>query len=189
MASVRQYWEAAVFTRDRTWKLMQKHLESGVYTIFSAQKSAPSRDAIRDFGREVGCKFPDEFVVHSSGEYGGLYVEVSEALWPRPKVGDVGPFWSFLYGLYTLNLADGIPAYMDLRANTLEFRKSTGLSLVPCLKLIGSADRYCFDEAGHLGQWDHETNDFVRGEKSFFETLDYELGELRSRKDRKCKEA
>jgi hypothetical protein len=165
---------------------MQKHLESGVYTIVSAQQSAPSRDAIRAFGREVGCKLPDEFVVHSSGDYGGLYVEVKEELWPRPKVGDVGPFWSFLYGLYTLNLAAGIPEYMDLRANTLEFRRNTGLSLVPCLKLIGSADRYCFDQAGNLGHWDHETNDFSPGKKSFFETLDYELGELRGRKERKC---
>lgn len=168
---------------------MQKHLESGVYTVVSAHASAPSRKTIRTFGSEVGCKLPEEFVVHSSGEYGGLYVDVKETLWPRPKAGDVGAYWTFLYGLYTLNLTKDIPDFMALRENTLKFRESSGLPLVPCLKLIGSADRYCFDESGHIGQWDHETNVFTREKKSFFEVLDRELGELKSRKNRKVVDA
>ena len=31
-------------------------------------------------------------------ELGGLYIVAREALWPRPKLFDVGPAWTFDYG-------------------------------------------------------------------------------------------
>lgn len=172
---------------DRTFELIQKHLEGGgVYNFASSHDSAPTRDALLAFGQEVECAFPEEFIVHSTGKYGGLYVQVNEKLWPRAKEFDFGPFWTFLYGLYTLNVADGIPDFMDLRANTATFREETGLALVPCLKIIGDANRYCFDSAGRLGEWDHETNEVEYDGRSFFEVLDNELAALQERKEKKC---
>jgi hypothetical protein len=171
---------------DRTWELVEKHLESGVYKIIAAQDSAPSKEALLAFGREVGCALPEEFIAHSSGSYGGLYVEVKEELWPRPKKFDVVPFWSFLYGMFTFNLAEGIPEFMELRAGTKALSESSGQLLVPCLKVIGDANKYCFNKDGRLGLWDHETNEVSSGHGSFFEVLDHELGELQKRKLRKC---
>lgn len=172
--------------KDRTWEFLEKHLESGAYAIFSAQDSAPTCELLLAFGAEIGCDFPEDFLAHSCGRFGGLYVEVKEELWPRPKPYDVGPFWSFLYGLHTYDIADGIPDFMDLRANTTSFRSETGSLLVPCLKVIGDADIYCFDATGRVGRWDHETNEVAYRGESFFEILDRELGELQERKMRKC---
>lgn len=173
---------------DRTWSLVQKHLEAGVYRIVAAQDSAPSEDELATFGREVGCSLPEDFVAHAAGRYGGLCIEVKEELWPRPKQYDVAPFWSFLYGMYTFNIAEGIPEFMDIRAGTKALRELSNLSLVPCLKVFGDANRYCFNEEGRLGLWDHETNEVYYDSGSFFDVLDHELSELQKRKVRKCGE-
>src|SRR5687768_12689631 len=118
---------------DRTWELMQKHLDSGSFYIVSVQDSAPSESELRAVGEELGCVFPDDFVVHATNQYGGLYVEVNEELWPRLKVGDVGPFWSGLYGLFTFNVAEDIPEFMNLRTSAQEFQADTGFNAVPFL--------------------------------------------------------
>lgn len=93
--------------QDRTWELLQKHLETGIYDVVSAQSSAPSESELRAVADELGCPLSDEFVVHSTNQYGGLCVEVKEELWPRAEAFEVGPFWSFLYGFYTFNIAEG----------------------------------------------------------------------------------
>lgn len=170
---------------DRTWELMQKHLESGCYYIVSSQDSAPDAETLRGVFQSLGCPLPDEFLWHATNRYGGLYVEVNEDLWPRPKEFDVGPFWSFLYGLYTLNVADGIPDFMNLAEAATSFQDETGLTAVPFLKVIGDADVYCFDKKGTVVRWDHETNEIEPVGMSFFQVLDHELGELAARKDRK----
>ena len=170
---------------DRTWELMQKHLDTKSFYMVSAHDSAPSEDALQLAAAEFGCVFPAEFVAHSTNQYGGLYVEVKEEFWPRPKEFDVGPFWSFLYGLFTFNLSEDIPEFMDLAANAREFQSRTGIQAVPCLKIIGDADLYCFDEDGNIAQYNHELNQLESEDRSFFELLDDELGELVQRKDKK----
>ena len=171
--------------KDRTWELMQKHLEAGCYFMVSSQGLAPTEPALHAVARDLGCELPDEFIVHSTNKYGGLYVEVKEELWPRPEEFDVGPFWSFLYGLYTLNIADGIPDFMNLQANAREFQNDTEHKVIPFLKIIGDANVYCFDQRGVIVRWDHELNELEKEDKSFFEVLDLELGELATRKDQK----
>jgi hypothetical protein len=117
-----------------------------------------------------------------------LYVEVREELWPRPKEGDVGPFWTFLTGLYTYNIADDIPELMDLRKAAVEFQEDNSHTAVPCLKIIGDANVYCIDGDGDIVRWDHETNELEPQNRSFIDLLDFELGELAARKDRKLAE-
>lgn len=170
---------------DRTWELLEKHLESGCYFIVSSQDTAPSVADLRAVAIELGCEFPDEFLAHSSNKYGGLYVEVNEDLWPRPKEFDVGPFWSFLYGLFTYNSADEIPEFMDIRANGRTFQEETGHTAVPFLKIIGDADVYCFDQTGQIVRWSHEEDILEPVNRSFFDLLDDELRELAERKERK----
>jgi hypothetical protein len=170
---------------DRTWELMTKHLEAGDYSIFSSQQSAPSAKVLRDTAKRLDCKFPDEFIAHASNEFGGIYIEVNEEIWPRAKEFDVGPFWSFLYGLYTFNIAKGIPDFMDLAENARQFQEDTQLKAVPFLKVIGDADVYCFDKSGKIVRYNHELNELEPESKSFFELLDYELSELAQRKKQK----
>jgi hypothetical protein len=117
--------------KDRTWEIMQKHLDSGCYDLVSAQDSAPSAAELQRVASALGCTFPEEFIVHSTNKYGGVCIAVKEELWSRPKPADVGPFWSFLYGLYTLNSVEGIPDFMDLLENGREFRQETSLPGVP----------------------------------------------------------
>jgi hypothetical protein len=170
---------------DRTWELLQKHLDSGYYDIVSSQDSAPSESELQRVGHELGCRLPDVFVVHSTNRYGGLYVEVKEEFWPRANALDVGPFWSFLYGLYTSNIAEGIPDFMNLHSHANEFQSETGHRITPFMKVIADADVYCFDQSGAVVRWNHELNAVEEQNKSFFEVLDFELGELAARKDRK----
>jgi hypothetical protein len=170
---------------DLTWQLMQKHLDGESFFMVSSQDSAPSETQLRRAAADLGCVFPDEFVAHASNKYGGLYVEVKEELWPRAKQADVGPFWSFLYGLFTYNIADGIPEFMDLAANAREFQAETQLPAVPFLKIIGDADVYCFAANGQIARYDHELNELEMVDRTFFDLLDYELGELVDRKERK----
>jgi hypothetical protein len=111
---------------------------------------------------------------------------VKEELWPRPKKFDVGAFWSFLYGLYTLNISEEIPDFMNLESNARGFQAETKLTAIPFLKIIADADAYCFAPDGTVVRWSHELNKLEEQEQqSFFELLDYELGELVERKERK----
>jgi hypothetical protein len=151
----------------------------------SSQDSAPSEDVLVDLFQRFGCSLPPDFLSHATNRYGGLYIEVKEEFWPRPKEFDVGPFWTFLYGLYTFNIANGIPEFMDLVIAAEGFEKDTGHQAIPFLKVISDADVYCFDKQGAVVRWNHETNDLEFANKSFYEVLDYELGELADRKNRK----
>jgi hypothetical protein len=170
---------------DRTWELMQSHLDADSFYMVASHDSAPDESALRSVADSLGCALPDEFIAHATNRYGGLYVEVREELWPRPKEFDVGPFWSFLYGLYTLNISEGIPDFMNLESNAREFQSDTQLTAIPFLKIVSDANAYCFTSDGKIAQWDHELNELEEQEHSFFELLDFELGELVERKNRK----
>ena len=74
---------------------------------------------------------------------------------------------------------------MNLEIAAREFQDESGFKAVPCLGLLCDADVYCFDPEGRIVCWDHELNELETIDKTFFEVLDYELGELEARKDRK----
>jgi hypothetical protein len=48
---------------------------------------------------------------------------------------------------------------------------------------MADPDLYCKD--GRISQWSHETGEFRAVDKSFAELLDFELAELKTRKERK----
>jgi hypothetical protein len=116
---------------------------------------------------------------------GGAYMDVKEHILPRTKEYAVGPFWSFLYGMFVFGFAKDIPDWMDIRIYTRKFREDTKTSLVAFLKILGGADLYCFDEHGSVRRWDHETGEAQQVEKSFLEVFAHEVEQLRKRKDRK----
>ena len=115
---------------------------------------------------------------------GGLYMDVREELWPRAKEYDVGPFWSFLYGLKVFGIAEGIPDWLDLRVQFEQFGEKR---FVPFLQRVGDANCWCFDGDGRIFLWSHEGEDPEPCAASFPELLLDEIHALESRKDRKLR--
>lgn len=74
---------------------------------------------------------------------------------------------------------------MNLEMAASEIREETGHVLVPCLRVIGDANLYCFDVDGTVVRWDHETNEVEAQDKNFFDVFDLELKALVERKERK----
>ena len=90
----------------------------------------------------------------------------------------------FQHALLTYGLDAGLPDWIELRVQVSQFRQETGTSLTPCMRTIGSADPHCFDAEGRLVRWDHEMEQAVPEDMTFFAALEEELRALRSNKDR-----
>lgn len=156
------------------------------YNAFACQGQEPSEGDIRAFEQIIGFSLPAEFREFTMSPLGGLYLEVKEELWPRPKEFEVGPFWSFLYGLYVLGISTDIPDWLDLRVQYQQFSEAGYPHLVPFMCRVGDANRYCFTNSGSIVEWDHEVPDEQAPVNlSFSDLLMREVRELGERKDRK----
>jgi hypothetical protein len=164
-----------------------RHYDKKTFLVVACQGNEPSEEDVAAFERTVGFPLPDEFRTFTRSPLGGLYIEVREELWPRPKLYEVGPFWSFLYAIKVFGIAKGIPDWLDIRVQFERFRAESSGACVPFLQLQGDADLFCFDRAGKIVQWDHETGEFTPIGLSFPELLMRELRELEERKDRKLR--
>jgi len=157
------------------------------FTVVACQGSEPSEGDVADFERRVGFRLPEEFREFTKSPLGGLYMEVREEVWPRAKEFEVGPFWSFLYGLKVFGIAVGIPSWLDIRAQFESFSADGGSGLVPFLQIVGDADRWCFDSAGGIVLWRHDDDERELESLTFSELLMREIGELARRKERKVR--
>ena len=126
------------------------------YSIFACQDSQPTESDILSFEREIGFRLPNDFRNFTKSPLGGLYMEVREELWPRPKLYEVGPFWSFLYGLKVFGIASDIPEWLDIRHQRANFANAGISELVPFLQVCGDPDPYCFDRDGRIICWHHD---------------------------------
>jgi hypothetical protein len=158
------------------------------YSIFACQGNEPTEDNIRAFERDIGFSLPDDFREFTKSPLGGLYMEVREELWPRAKLYQVGPFWSFLYGLKVFGIARNIPEWLDIRHQRQQFAHAGTTDLVPFLQVVGDADPYCFDRAGRIFRWQHETPDERESiTLSFPDLLMREIQALEARKQKKLR--
>jgi hypothetical protein len=156
------------------------------YLAVACQGHEPSESDVAAFEMTVGFRLPDEFREFTMSSLGGLYLEVREELWRRAKEFDVGPFWSFLYGIKVFGIAEDIPDWLDLRVQYREMKESGVTGLVPFLQLVGNADCYCFDSTGSIIEWSHDDPDERRTiSTTFSELLMREIEELEIRKQ--CK--
>ncbi len=156
--------------------------------IYAGGQDAISMASIKAFEEQVGFAFPRDFRNFSCSPVGGVYIAVKEAIWPRPKLLDVAPLWTFLYGFFVYGFGKGLPEWMDIRLATPKFREITKSEYVPCLKLLGQPDVYCFDKSAKIHLWHRKANEMTPVEKSFTEIFTQELIELKDRKERKKSE-
>jgi hypothetical protein len=174
-------------TKDQTEKIINLIWDREKYHLVAAGKSAPSKRELKEFASRYDVTLPSEYLAHASGYWGGLYLEVREEFWPRHKAGDVGPFWSFLYGVFVHAYSEEAPEWMQLKTAADEFL-GMGHKGLPFLKVIGDADVYCFDVKGNIRRWSHEGDIFTPYDGDFFDVLRYEFLELEERRKRKMAE-
>lgn len=175
---------ASALMTDRTSDIFKQHLD-GDFRVSPLAQTPVSREQIEAIGARFGVVYPAALADHICGRFPGIYLEVKEAIWPRPKPYDVGPFWSFLYGLHTFTSAPESEPWMRLDHAAETFRARTQLHAAPVLKIEGDADVYCVDANGALCRFRHETHELEPVEGDYWSLLDREVGELRARKDRK----
>jgi hypothetical protein len=178
---------------DKTMEILGKYLDKD----FRVSPMAPNKSTIDDINeieKKLGIKFPEEYTAHLLGEGSdilgerGLFIEVKEDVWPRSKQYDIGPFWSFLYGIHTFTPSKESEDWMRLEFAGKQFIEGTGIKAVPVLKIIGDANLYCVNENGKIVQFDHEQNIIEEKGMNFWELFEKELKELKERKEMKIKE-
>jgi hypothetical protein len=178
---------------DKTLEILGKYLDKDFRVSPMAQNQS-TIDDVKLIEKELQIKFPDEYVAHLLGEDAdvlkerGLYIEVKEEIWPRAKQYDVGPFWSFLYGIHTFTSSLESEDWMRLEFVGKQFFEETGIKAVPILKIIGDANIYCVNGIGQIVQYDHEQNIVEGINMDFWELFEKELSELKERKEMKIKE-
>lgn len=156
------------------------------FQVVACMGNEPSEQDVVAFEQCIGFRLPAEFREFTMSPLGGLYMEVREHLWPRAKEFDVGPFWSFCFGLKVFGIAKDIPEWLDIRVQYEEFKKEGLGELVPFLQIEGDADRYCFVQSGEIVTWKHEeAEDRSPLNVGFSDLLLAEIDELEIRKNRK----
>ena len=65
--------------KDRTEEILERYLD-GDFSSSAALDEAPTRAQLKAVAKRYGCRLPEEFLAHSTGEYGGIYIEVKERL-------------------------------------------------------------------------------------------------------------
>jgi hypothetical protein len=172
---------------DDVFKYFRSY-DKRTFQVVACQGNEPSESDVAAFEAGVGFRLPDEFREFTMSGLGGLYMEVREQFWPRPKLYDVGPFWTFLYGLKVFGIAKGIPEWLDIRIQYQDFKAEGFPDLVPFLQLVSDADNYCFDAGGRVIRWSHEEPEKRDVEDlTFGALLMREIHELEERKNRKIR--
>jgi hypothetical protein len=162
-----------------------RRYDKNTFRVVACKGHEPWEADLAAFELTCGFRLPDEFRYFTMSPLGGLYMEVKEELWPRPKAGAAGPLWSFLYAVKVFGIAVDIPDWLDIRKQYLEMRKH-GFNLVPFLQREGDADRCCFNASGQIVRWDHEEPDAQELVPfSFSELLMKEIRDLEDRARKK----
>ena len=165
-----------------------RNYDKQTFAVFAQQGNEPSAREVAAFETRIGFRFPEEFREFAVHQLGGLYMEVKEEFWPRAKAYDVGPFWSFLYGLYVYSLSSEAPEILQMDEGYKSFAEANGAGLVPFLKVLGNADPYCFTPEGGIVSWQHEDPDNPEPvDGSFSEVLMREIRALEERAQRKIR--
>lgn len=180
-------WFSKSRSTDRTQEIVSRHIDDD-FTIYPLGESRPLEKEVRAIADDLGVRFPEEFVAHVCGWLPGCCLLAREEVWPRPKPLDVGPFWTFLYGLQTFTPLRQSEDWMRLDVAGRQFQAQTGLAAAPILKVIGDADVFCVNKRGSLLAYNHEENSLSSTGTDFWELFEREVLELVERKNRLIRE-
>ncbi|HEV2293613.1 MAG TPA: SMI1/KNR4 family protein [Tepidisphaeraceae bacterium] len=159
-----------------------EHYDARVLNVFACQGNEPTEADVAAFEQRVGFRLPEEFRTFTKSPLGGLYVEVKEQLWPRPKANDAGAFWTFLFGLKVFGISTNVPPWLDLRTQYEAFCEKGAGGLVPFFQFVTDPRAYCFDSAGRIIAWTPDDPDERRViPMTFSDLLMRELLELEER--------
>lgn len=179
--------------KDRTIELMKKYLD-GDYKVSPMAPFRSTLQDIKDIEKELDINFPDEYIAHLLGKNDeslgdrGIYIEVKEEIWRRPKLYDVAPFWNFLYGFHTFTACKESDDWMKLEFVGKNFLTDTGIKAVPILKIVSDTNLYCVDENKQIVKYNHDENSIENTNMNFWEVFEFELKELKDRKELKLKQ-
>jgi hypothetical protein len=162
--------------------------DRALFNVFSCQGSEPSEDDVRAFEAQCGFRLPEEFRDFTMSSLGGLYVGAKEEVWPRAKLYEVGPFWSFLCAVKVFGISENVPEWLDIRLRYAELAEAGHPPLVPFLQRGGDMNLFCFTRAGEIVEWDHVTSEEPHPvEGSFSDLLLRELHDLEDRTRRRMR--
>ena len=180
-------WFSKARAPDLTQEIVSRHLDAD-FTIYPLGEGRPSEKEVRAVGDDLGVRFPEGFVAHVCGWLPGCCILAREEVWPRPKPYDVGPFWTFLYGLHTFTPLRESADWMRLDVAGRQFQAQTGLAAAPILKVECDANVFCVDKGGSLLAYDHEENSLTSVGTDFWELFEREISELVARKNQLIRE-
>lgn len=132
---------------------------SGGMRIIPAQgDERPLIEDIRELEQSCGITLPDDFIQFQLN-YGAVYLEAKEEVWPRPEVYDVGPAWTMWYGFIVFGLGKDVPDWLDIRNVRIEFRENNPelSKLLPIFKRLTDPTYYCLTESGELVEVIHSS--------------------------------
>lgn len=166
-----------------------QHYDKQTYQVVACMGNEPSRQDIKVFEDQYNIKLPVDFREFTMSPLGGLYMEVREEIWPRAKMYEVGPFWSFCRGIIVYGIAEEIPEFLDIRVKTKELHDEGFTDFIPFLSVIGNGDEiFCFDRENKIVLLDHyTTGEAVPFEGTFPDCLMQQIEELEERKNRKIR--
>jgi hypothetical protein len=166
-----------------------RNYDKKTYEVFAQRGAQPSMADVTAFEGQIGFQFPDEFREFAVHPLGGLYIAVREELWPRARAYDVGPFWSFLYGLAVYSLSSQAPDWLQMSNAWRQMSDDGYPQFVPFLKIVSDPDHYCFTREQKIVIWRHETpGEIEEVSESFSQVLMLEIRELEQRKERRLKQ-
>ena len=169
--------------RDRTEEVLIDHLDQD-FIVFPMAEASATEASVEAIGRSVGVRYPPEFVAHVCGKFPGAYIAAKDAVWPRPKPFDVGPFWTFLYAVHSFSPMTTSVDWMRLDLAAKQFQERSGLRAAPILRLEGDPNMFCVDAHGMVQAYDHELNQLAPVEMDFWQLLEREVADLVERKNR-----
>lgn len=173
--------------KDWTIEILKRHLDRD-FTIYPLGEGSVDEGDVRMLGERLGVRFPAQYVDHLCGDFPGVLILAKENVWPRPKAFDVGPFWSFLYGVHSYTSLSTSEDWMQLEVVGAEFQRNTGLAAVPILQRRGDADAFCVDSDARIMAFDHETGELSPVDLDFWDLFEREIAELAERKNRLTRE-
>lgn len=159
------------------------------YQVVACMGNEPSEQDIKNFENQYQINLPADFREFTMSPLGGLSMEVREEIWPRAKLYDVGPFWSFCRGITVYGIADEIPEFLDIRVKTKALHDDGFTDFIPFLSIIGNSDEiFCFDKDNQIILLDYYTTEKatpVGG--AFSDFLMKQIEELEKRKNMKIR--